>query len=826
MSFARWLFNRPRIDYLILILAFLFVSSNHVFENTLLRPTGSVDMSYGSAVPQVTNSTITHTVVPSVTSAVLFNHSIKDSVYFEIPFESLNWIEFDLTLGADTNNTAVQYTMTLGDSYTTDDVILSAGVETFSFTPDVTDFHPPASLFWLVEAHVSVDAFEDISASLVVRAQYSEPVCPFIVDLQSTNGSSLFENELTRLMYFDYRPDLYIGTENSSYLIPLKPTLVNQTYYMKPDNYSCRATWGYSGEDQDFNMTVIADEGTFCVVRMKAVRLYISSNIDLPLVKLTISRYSNWIYRDIFLESSPPEFIYVPGFSYTTHWGFELASPEFFSRYIDHSEDVRAYVHFEYNSTQDIHIDVRMPFLRLGDFAVTPQDLIRIILAFSCFFMIVVRIGLYLYEKRPLTSWQDIRLIPAIILFACAFLPWFSSVRDYGYPIGKLINMSSLGPFPLVFAGIRGSMSLVVLPANGFAWSVVSLLFFWIPLLLVLFRYSSPSNIQRDTEAILVLFAPFIFLFQLGYDLPNVFYSPTTVFGFLDYVLLLIPVIWAFVVAILWITGKYSYGVLENQLKHDFELSLMQEEKEPETTQESKIEKKPPQEPMLTLRLVFYVIAMLDLVLPSIMGSTYVYDYSIFSYRLDTFFFDNPLAGGTYALFHDLFPGGSWLLLILLVAPYYMFTAAILYDMRVKSRTSLNFLLLIVWAIMPFVAFSGFVNTRPTLHVAAWLCIGAPYALLSLFAIWKEYLYVTSKTGINSALLWIALSIISIFPGWWILSTLTDMLFAGSSPTVTIWTPLPIVSIMLLLFVWPISAWAKHEQMDSEETLVQNDISK
>jgi len=823
MSFANWLVKRPRIDYLIILLLFLFISSNHVFENTLLRPTGTVDVTYGSAIPQETNYTITNVVEPSVTAAVIFNHSFRDAIFFRVPFESLSWIRLDLTLRAESNDTVVNYRMRVEDLE--EEMYLSIGTdaETFSFNPNITGIVPSTTTIWLEDIHVSIDTTGNVLAALVVHTQYSEPVCPVTIDFQSTDGFSLFKNEYTKQMYYYYRPNLEIEGENSSYSTETYPCIVNQTYYMKPGNYSCSAGWGYRGHYQEFNIRAVADEATYIIVRMQAVRLDISTNTDIPLVKLTIDHYSDWVYRELFFESAPPEFLYIPGFSYETRLYFELATPEFLSRHIDHYEDVRAEIQFEYNSTNHVHLDVEMPYLRVSNIVVTPHDFIRIVLAVLGFFATVLRLGFYFNDLKPRTLWRDKRLIPAVILLAIAVLPWFSSVRNvgFGYGVNKQVTMHALGPFPLVLASIGGETSLVVLPANGFAWAVASLFLFWIPLLLVMFRYSTPSTVDYDMEAILILFSPFLFILMLGYDLPNIFYSSIMVLSYLNYVLFSIPLIWALVIMILWTSGKYRYGILENQLKHDFEISLMQETDEVTRPKELEGKEVPFQEPTLIVRLVFRILAMLVLAIPTVLGFEYRYDYYVSAYRLEGIFFDNPLAGFVNTFAASFNPAGAGLTLLLFVVSYYWFTAAIVHEIRVKSRNLLNFILVIVWAIIPFVAFGGLALVSSTYRVTAWLCVSFPSMLLSLFAIWKAYQYVISEIRISTSLLWIVLSIVGILPGWLILSTLAELQFAKLTYTLVSWIPIPIISIMLLILIWPISTWGRREMKRLEQSTTQ-----
>ena len=85
------LMKRSKIDYVIIILAFLLVASNQVFETTPLRASGTIEITSGSAIPQDSNYTLTSITSPAISSAIILNETFeKSSLYVDIAVDAIN----------------------------------------------------------------------------------------------------------------------------------------------------------------------------------------------------------------------------------------------------------------------------------------------------------------------------------------------------------------------------------------------------------------------------------------------------------------------------------------------------------------------------------------------------------------------------------------------------------------------------------------------------------------------------------------------------------------------------------------------------------------
>ncbi|MGY5882019.1 MAG: hypothetical protein RTV31_17375, partial [Candidatus Thorarchaeota archaeon] len=131
--------KRSKIDYIIVILAFVLLASNQVFEKTPLGASGHIEITDGAAIPQESNYTISTEIAPSVTSAILLNYTRVDSkaLYFDVSLDSLSRIVFDVTLQSTENNTDVSIFLRLGHYDTTLDVNVGILPRTFTIEPDM-----------------------------------------------------------------------------------------------------------------------------------------------------------------------------------------------------------------------------------------------------------------------------------------------------------------------------------------------------------------------------------------------------------------------------------------------------------------------------------------------------------------------------------------------------------------------------------------------------------------------------------------------------------------------------------------------------------------
>ncbi|MHA1862753.1 MAG: hypothetical protein ACTSWA_03210 [Candidatus Thorarchaeota archaeon] len=822
--------KRRKIDYAIIILTFLLVVSNQVFETTPLRASGTIEITNGSAIPQETNCTITTVSAPSVTSAVILNESVEDrGLYFDVPIESVSRIVYNITLQSNLENTSVRIDIRLARFETYIDVIIGILPTSYSFEPDMDLVHFSPNQ-WIVGSSVRITAnIEMILQNVVIWAEFDVPVSPVVIDWQTTDGNGLFENEYTKWMG-KYEPQLIIENLNDGLLDYLRPFFQNRTLYLVPQNYTFTPSWDdYFG--MPFNITVSENMASICLIHMKAVRVYLSINQDLPVIRLRISRYHYSGYDTYFLcfeGTEVPEFLYIPPISEFT---IEIAALSPLSSISAYSDGVIVQATTPINITNHLHVAVTMPYATILGLLITPQDFIQISLAMILFTFIIIRLFLYLHAKKPRTSWKDARLIPILLIGITAFLPWFTSLRDNLYYFDSTIHVLSLGGFPLIASWTENSGIFLTIPENGLTWAFTSLLLFWIPLLLANYFTTPPSDIFDNYLATIPLFSPLLFMANVQWWLSEISSIPFVILSYIQNFIIFVPLIYLICIILLNVTGQYKHGFDYDQLTFDTNLASQPLEKI-EQAEETKSESVPIEKDVQkTLNIVLVILQYLLLMIPTSLG--FFLRRSMSEYVLDQIYFANPIYGFG-SLFDALFGSPGLVIYWIIGVPLcFFYTAGYLSTLDMKSRRGLGWLFLVLWISLPLLIHNTVFTFTPYFYYRSveWILVTIPYYFLSLISVLKISEYVREEIDFRSLLVWVLLPIVPIIPGGLLLNWISALEITALKTYVTVWVPLPIFTILLLIVVLSLRRWIHRRRLnrvvDSEldELLLPDDVT-
>jgi hypothetical protein len=805
---SRNILDRPKIDYLILIIGYLLLASNQLFNASPLQASGTIAISNGSAIPQETNYTLSTLSIPSVTSAILLNESIYERyLSFDVPVENIDRIQCNFTLQSLSENTTVGISFDLGRYETHLTIISGILPATYSFEPNMSEVR--FSSDWIASCYIQISANAEMKSQIILMwAEFDTPMSPVVLNWQATDGQGLFENQYTRSIRY-FGPELKIERLSDSSIAYFHAAFQNRSVYLEPQNYAFAASWHGYYSWINIDISVLENITSICSIRMKAVRVYLSINPDVPLTHLIISSYSLWDRDtyDLYLQSTEiPEFLYIPPYS---SFIIEIASVSLLSRDFYYSDDIIVQGTFLSNSTNNLHIDVTLPFITILGLQITPQDFIQISLAIFLFLLILSRIFLYLHNKKPRISWKDPHLIPIFLIGITAFLPWFTTVRSNLAYFDSPIHVISLGIFPLVASWTESSGTFLSIPSIGLPWAIAALLLFWIPLLYANLATTPPNNLSHSYSGALVLFSPLLFISMVQFGLAELFSFPLEPLNYLQSYFLLIPSVYLICIIVLRISGHYKNGSGNDRLSIDAktpsQISVEEEAQSQTKLTPVSIEK----EARKTLDLVLIILQFLILIIPTTIG--FIFQRSGSGYTFDNLYVSN-LTDGVAKIFDAQFGLSAGMIWIFITICYYLFSLFFPLDLKMKSRPGLSFIFFFLWASLPIFVLAA-LNTIHFYYYyifgIEWTVICLPYCLLSLITIQKIGDYIRGRIKHYSMMMWIIIPAIAIIPGGLLLYWITALKIAATSYWVTSWIPLPIFTIFLILIIWPLKKWIR-----------------
>lgn len=826
MDFLR-LSKQSKLNYVIFITAFLLIASNQIFETTPLGASGTIELVKGSAIPQDSNYTLMTSNLPSVTSAVILNESIDSKyIHLELPIRNVGRILCNVTFQSISINVISQIDFFLGRYNERIDV--SAGIipTTYSFEPRMEDVHYSDS--WKTSCSINTGDDRIHLCQIVMWAEFEVPVSALVLDWQTTDGQGMFDNEYTRQMDFFY-PIIEIRPSDYEYYLEFRPIFQNCTLYLAPQNLTIRPSWYGSGINS-FNISIVENITSTCLIHTRAVRLYLSIEPLLPLIRLTVSAssyYGDIAYQLLFQGAEIPEYIFLPIFP--TYY-IEVATPKLLSSEPSRYSDVVITSSVQSNGTNDLHLHTIMPYVSILSCQITLWDFIQICFAMTLFTLVVVRISLYFYIKKPRASWKDPRLIPILLIGVTAFIPWFSSFRD-NFPFDDVpadIQVLAMGVVPLIISWTDSGGFFLVLPSNGLLWAIASLLIFWIPLFYANYSITPPSNNGDNFLACLFLFSPLLLLGFLQEGLQDT-YSFSFVSSFIiQSILILVPIVSISCFFLLRITGKYNFGRHKNQLSLDDKMATQLEKKQvlpviigsstaslgtesQKTAIDVGIRK--------ALNLLLAILQYLLFIIPSSIGFLYERTFPTNAYVSKNMYYANPM-NSIGVLLQSIIGNPRYVLILVVVVPlYYFFTFDTLVNLRMKSNKMLTTIFFILWVSMPFFLFVTFSIIYYNYFGVEWIVLSLPYYLLTCVTIRKIGRFIKEEISTLSLIAWILIPVIFLVPSSLLLNWIATMQFAELTYRVYVWIPLPIATILLVIITWPLKGWIQRMKQNKEVDL-------
>ncbi len=555
----------------ILLVAYFLVSANEV-DNSVFGQQGEMDIQYTTPISQNMTYSIERAPLISVNSHIVLNRSYVDPYghfhYFQLPRFDYNRIVFNVSLEPRVATTAVTFSVYCDGRGVSVAENLSES-RTLSIELNMT-WIKELSARWLVDLSPSIRPIDDVIVhGLVVWVFSTVPLVPVAIDMQTTDGQSLFDSVLLGSIS-SYPPSLRLYKDNNtSSAADLYPRFVNHTLYLRPGNLTGSARW-YPEHSSSIpvNITYFQNEEVAVDVRLLTIRIDLDIDTLYPITHIRLLRYYDIMYDLYVPPKLMPAYLYAPK-EYSTHIEVSLSKIDF--EHADRMDvaSVHSSGNINLNGSYNLLVQVDFHNLTFGGFETTTH-IISVLLTFMLFLLILLRVSLYLHISRRKIH-RDFRLIPFLVFSILSVIPWFYNAhvfapyhQDFAIPIHSLL----MGPFPLVGYWVEGSSIVWTIPSEVVIWSIVSIILYWLPVLGSALHFGTPSNRRNDIGMGLLLFLPSLYIIDAQFATILTTGVPGSILLPIGLVVA-IPTAWLFLVCVLSITGKYKVSDLYGLLARD-----------------------------------------------------------------------------------------------------------------------------------------------------------------------------------------------------------------------------------------------------------------
>jgi len=800
--------KRPRIDYFIFLIAFLLIASNQVFQTTPLKASGIMEVTEGSEIPQDTNYTITSIGIAAITSAIILNETIEEEtdLFVDIAVDAMNKTICNITLQTSSENSSIEIYFEFGQYSTRIDTIAGTQPTTYSIVPNMESVnYADDSLTARCRVSVSSDIDLDL-LNILIWAEFESPVSPLQLDYRSTDGSNLFENKYIRSFSLDGLR-LEIMRLSDGVMGYLKVRYQNYTLYLQPQNYRLTSMWGYEYHTRvETNVTLHDSEFTHGLVHIKAIRVYLSLDLDFPLIRIDIGAYDDSLtgFETFLQKEDVPEYVYIPPYFL---FDIEVETITPFSRHISGASDITITSRISSNGTIDYHVNILLPYTNILGTVITPQDFIQIALALFLFLLLNIRVLIYIQSKKPRISWKDPRLIPIIFFCVIGCLPWYFGTHESWYFPQDSFHIASLGAVPLMGCWTESSSIFLMMPQNGLWWAFTSMMLFWIPLHLVNYYTTPPSDVSDNFTSAFLLFSPLLLSSIITWSQSELF--SFSLQNFLHYVLLVVPIVWLLYLMILPLLGLYNYGPEETQLSFDAKLSKQVADSETIRSPQESEPESIGDEARKTMDLVLVTLLAALLVIPTTFTSVFHLSEAGFGiYDVYSQYYVSPINAleklGVIVFGVQTF-SGLW---ILGLPIFYFIIVAFVANFGMKSRPVLSGLLFVICACLPFIFLNTLYEVVYNYYLQVdWVVVSLPYYILSTITILKIREYIRDEIKLATMIAWILIPLAAIIPGVLLLNWVSSIQIAASGYWYTIYSIMPIFTAIVVLVIWPLKKW-------------------
>jgi len=381
---------------------------------------------------------------------------------------------------------------------------------------DLIDYYPG----WLVQSwfHIRLVANEPTTVvinSARVRVASKDLLCPLDIDIESPNGSSLFDNDFVKWAYTYPILNLTRGNGSEGYSV-IRPSRRSDLVYARPGMYSGVAGWwkrgGNSGElgawqsgfmlcPVQVNASADPDYRLSLRVRIPTVRLSLEASPLPPIVWFKVTQTHDNVSISPFSMSGVntplPAYVYIPGLNSS------LAVFVYESSMSFGSTGLHLYAGFDMDGSEDLRLVSDIHYVSVLGVIANPVAVFRLAVGVALFAACVLLGCLY---NGSFSMTRTMRK-PLILSIGCLLLsmlvPWYSETIRFQSDIPPASLSDSFLWFYLVLqSNNSGPQFLAVQYVSGVEWFV---LMFWIPLFVLGTRLTLDKKDSFDWLALLLL---------------------------------------------------------------------------------------------------------------------------------------------------------------------------------------------------------------------------------------------------------------------------------------------------------------------------------
>ncbi len=379
---------------------------------------------------------------------------------------------------------------------------------------------------WVVHAFVQVVVTTTSSAKLLLhnvsaKATSLQDLFPMRIDVQSTNGSSLFANPYFKWLRDPPRINLTRHGVQDEWAI-IHPMRSNDTLYVTPSNFSGYGGWRSTIRHPDqcvpVSLSLSYGDDVHWGIQLFSTRLFLSINPQLPALELDVEDNDYDPYRRFPFDSRVADFVYLPlDDEDKTYWITVSTDPIFLFSFRRISGNVFWIPLID--SSHDYFLDVDLPITSFGNLALASSDIVVLIACTLLLVLLVVRIIIHFRKLGPLIVLKDPRLVPVILLFVSAVLPWAVYTQSRMSWSGPVItaHFARINPLATYLEFYNDSLILIH-PATAVVghnlnavWLVVGAAFlFWLPLLYCSTSIGISEDKRYDSHFAVMLMLPIV----------------------------------------------------------------------------------------------------------------------------------------------------------------------------------------------------------------------------------------------------------------------------------------------------------------------------
>jgi hypothetical protein len=493
----------------------------------------TTEANLGTAVTDTTASqNIEKLTYTSVDEAVVFNVTPwKFSRYtFYVPLFDYDTLTIKGTMEILSNAANITVSVVIGTSTNSTRVEVNAGeLSSFSLKAPITDARSKTDN-WIVQGRVSFSTptYSDLVSvqSITGVATSSGNLCPLTLDVQSSDGNSLYENE-----YMDdlkVQPLIHIGRVGSNLSVPvISPMRAMNEIYVNPGNFSGTVYWSphtaLISPVLNVSLTLEANEAAVWEFRLPVLEITFTNTPNMPVYNIDVGNVSDF-YELRGVLGGTPDLLYLPPVATTIY--IEAAVPDIWRGDTGTAGPLpNVPTAVVLDGSHNIEVTVTTPYLVILDTGFSISELVIIAIGAVALLLIMIRFAMVFIPEYMTRNLKDMRMIAVIVVIITGFLPWFAATKTVTGAPQETTVLTYTFWSALSTTGVSAGNSIILPAVQDFYFyvGVSALAFFWIPLAFLITHAGTPRSWAEDGLFNAIMF-PQAFLagFSLFYTLFNV----------------------------------------------------------------------------------------------------------------------------------------------------------------------------------------------------------------------------------------------------------------------------------------------------------------